>query len=348
MEKSSIGDMFDHQLKQAWRDQVLTDLKGKPLDSIQCDIEPGLSMEPIYTRKETAELPSIHWGMPNASWKIVEQFKPGTDDDAQKLNSGILECLQGGCELLEIDTRQSQNIVLDQLLRDVNLEMITLRIDPGVPSDRKISLDNYLEDHANKLSPNDTGVSIEIIGQTLFRYDLNEKDSSHTQELAHLLSRLTSFFSSKPDMSWKHIVIEFNVGNHNLIELSKIRALKLLIYALAEEIGKPLDVFPVLRANVISDIIQDELEVVIERGAKAFVAVLAGVDELFIDWPFNTNMAITENDKRRVMRNIHWLLKLESQLADHTDIAHGSYWIEQCTKLLFEKAWSLYKTGGEG
>jgi hypothetical protein len=336
---------FANQLKASWRQKAAIDLKGKLLSSINLEVEDGLVLEPIYTAEELDSTLPIVWRPDQKGWKIVGRFILLKENGISEVNHQILQSLQGGCEVIEIDVRDYGHFDMSKLFDGVLLEMVCTRL--HVHSNQVSAVKKYLADYCLDNSI-EKKIQLDCFDDSIHFIELDINDELHSLSLANLLSRIESFFVEKGTISWSQLLIHWSVGSHMLVEVSKIRALKLLIYALAEKINKPLVDFPVLQARATSTVIDEELEVFIERGTKAFSAVIGGADELYIDYQFETKMNLAEDDKKRVIRNIHWLLKLESQLEFMDDLARGAYWIEMCTKQIFERAWAKYNKGGEG
>lgn len=334
---------FEHQTKAAWLDKVLKDLKGVNFKTIQCQIEPGLILDPFYAAGEMADFPPIYWPAQAASWKIVESFELNSELEGENLNREMIESLEGGSEVLEIRINKKANFNPKVLFANVLLELVTIRI--VVDEMGKTLMQEFIQQYARERKLHVHELSVDFSGDKRTIQMASSQELS--DNLAAVLTHLQEFYKSNLNLSWKDIIIDVPIGNEILINISKLRALKLLLYAFANEIGRPLNQFPMLSARIEANVIQQELESIIERGTKALGGVLGGVDEMHIAWDFPSDMKLSNRDKRRVSRNIHWLLKSECALGELEDPLNGSYWIEQCTRKLVERAWGKFKAGGD-
>ena len=78
----------------------------------------------------------------------------------------------------------------------------------------------------------------------------------------------------------------------------------------------------------------------IRAATQAMSAVIGGVDRLYIP-PANAGVPEAPTPfTRRVARNVHHILKMESFLDRVADPGAGSYYIEKLTDTLAESAWS--------
>ena len=85
----------------------------------------------------------------------------------------------------------------------------------------------------------------------------------------------------------------------------------------------------------------DEENNLLRTTTEAMSAVLGGADSVCL-FPFNDLTKQASNSGMRYARNIQHLLKSESFLHQTIDPAGGSYYIENLTKELREKAWEKF------
>ncbi|RMG81166.1 MAG: hypothetical protein D6714_13435, partial [Bacteroidetes bacterium] len=90
---------------------------------------------------------------------------------------------------------------------------------------------------------------------------------------------------------------------------------------------------------------EDEHYNKIKATAQAMAAVIAGADTLYI-WPSDAFKSKQGSDfSRRIALNIHHLMELESHMHRVKDPAAGSYYIENLTAQIAEKAWAAFSKG---
>jgi methylmalonyl-CoA mutase len=126
------------------------------------------------------------------------------------------------------------------------------------------------------------------------------------------------------------------IGDAYFIEIARLRALRILwsnsLAALGHE--KPSLFVEGRFAN--RDMSEDVHQNMIAAGSKALSAITGGVDRLIIA-PSDTKPSAFH---RRISRNIHHVLRYESKIDTIDDPVQGSYYLENLTRQLVEKAWS--------
>lgn len=326
--------MFTNQTKEEWKLRVQKELKERPLSDIQLEVGADLALDPLYTADEIESYVPIRWG--SGDWKIVESFTLDLNTALEEFNAIILKSLEGGCQVIQLDIRDGKNLNFEVLFKDVKFELIDTVI--SCSSAIKNDLESFFQNYFDKFSDH-------LLDQHVrFKSDLTSlvcgsQEDSMT-ELKNTLSQIVSWVNSEEQNDWGRLIIDCNIGNHVGLEIAKLRALKLLVYAVADKFNMPLDDFPTIHASIKKSVIEKDLEVMIELTTKTFTSVMAGCDTIEIDWEFNTEMELGEIGKRRLTRNIQWFLKLESGLHKQPDMTAGSYWIEKATQTLFEACWN--------
>ena len=82
----------------------------------------------------------------------------------------------------------------------------------------------------------------------------------------------------------------------------------------------------------------------IGASSQAMSAVTAGVDRLTISCEA-LDVQQEEEVTRRMTRNVHHLMKMESGLDKAVDPLAGSYTVEQLTKQIAEQSWKVFQKG---
>ncbi len=170
------------------------------------------------------------------------------------------------------------------------------------------------------------------------------------QELAIALSTAVTHIEelSRRDLSIEEIisklVFQFAVGTNFFIELSKLRASRILwnkimeAYGIAEE---KREMVIAASTSSYTKTVYDPYVNMLRAGSEAFAAVLGGVQYLHVS-PYNEPEGITTDFSDRIARNIQLILKEEAHLTKTVDPAGGSWYIEHLTTELAEKAWELF------
>jgi methylmalonyl-CoA mutase len=171
------------------------------------------------------------------------------------------------------------------------------------------------------------------------------------QELAIALATGVTFIEElktrgiEPDKLFEKIVFKFQIGANFFMELSKLRAARILW----DKLGEVYDVPSEKRGMTIfaetsnfTKTLYDPHVNILRSGNEAFAAVLGGVQYLQVH-TFNELEALTPLAER-LARNTQLILKEETFLQNIVDPAGGSWYIESLTNELVEKAWQYFLT----
>lgn len=186
------------------------------------------------------------------------------------------------------------------------------------------------------------------IGTTKVKFmQLKQSGKDYSDQLAHLIYRGNRYLyllqeeGIAPDQVNQSLVFELEIGDHFLPEVAKIRSLRKLWTTILDAYGVKG------RCNIMvrTLINQDAEEVnnnMIRAGSQALSAVIGGTDYLIVT-PSDAMTDPTGTEfSRQVARNVQHILQMESYLDRVIDPAAGSYYIEQMTDALSQKAWQKF------
>jgi methylmalonyl-CoA mutase len=186
------------------------------------------------------------------------------------------------------------------------------------------------------------------------------KPSSNTidnsQQIADILQQLRFQLTTKnskkninPTTIFERLQVEITVGNLYFVEIAKLRALRLLLLQLASMHNCEMQVYKFcIHAKTTLQTLQNHLQNsqntvgvnqnLLSNTIQAMAAIVGGCTVLTI-MPHTTEKPAFA---ARIARNISNLLKEESYLDKVIDVANGSYYIEQLTDKIAEKAWEIF------
>ncbi len=134
MAASNIGTDFDSVSLEAWRDQVLASLKGSDWSTLVSTTQDGISLQPLYGAADGAPISARPAA---AAWNIVAA---ADHRDPKTANRQILTDLDAGASAVSIAFAHApsaggyglpaQADTLAELLQDVYLDLVHLRIEP--------------------------------------------------------------------------------------------------------------------------------------------------------------------------------------------------------------------------
>ncbi len=128
MKDTNLFAEFEPIATKDWLAKIEKDLKGKPLESLDWEIDEGIIVKPFYRREDILEHGEPHTCKTDNNWLIQEEVEVGDGvTAAKKANKKVLDILMQGVE--------SVNFTLDNvtsgkdfatMLKGIHPEMITL------------------------------------------------------------------------------------------------------------------------------------------------------------------------------------------------------------------------------
>jgi methylmalonyl-CoA mutase len=347
---------------EEWIDSIEKHLKGKSIDSLNWEIEEGLVISPTHRKNDskTQYLGSINFAN-NNDWKICEEITVNTSNNNYiEANKNILHGLDKGANSLILELNQLPTPAeLEILLRGIHLELISIHFKGAALYASPLEFLKILEQtptaqtiHGScdlgELSEDILINAINLFAETMsnIRFITISIEDNSTKSLSQALYN-SSLWIDKLLKNGKNIKqtigylrFEFNIGDHYFLELASIRAFKKLWLGLLEAYNAPKAIMPVLHATTKSDQNENQYWNMITATTQAMAAALAGVDSISIR-PCNGKEK-ADDFTRRIARNVQHILQSESYLNRVVDPSAGSYYIENLTVAIAEKAWQQF------
>ncbi len=161
------------------------------------------------------------------------------------------------------------------------------------------------------------------------------------QQIAYGLAHANEYFNQINNIN-KRLVFEFSVGSNYFFEIAKLRAFRQLFKLIAQEYGHELDCFLMVTPSKRNKTIFDYNVNMLRSTTECMSAILGGADaisNLAYDAIFHKDNEFGD----RIARNQLLILKNESYFDIVNNPADGSYFIENLTQQLSEKALKLFK-----
>jgi len=343
---------FKKQDKTAWFSAAEKALKGNPLSELTWKVDNSISIDPFYTNGETVIASALPYPRRDNGWLIGESFN---GENPSFANDQLLKALAMGLDsplFFDVDA-------IDICLGGVSVDYI-------FPIFRGEHLNKYLqwvgeqdidasqlqggfivfEASYDSINISDSMSDLKTISAALPKYyhsqisiaidpeDLAQSIGSHLTQLSELIFQLMS-----NDIPVK-VICEIETDNDFLKNVATLRALRLLNTQICEAYDLPLDsIFLDVYVNQIS---QDVQLGMIGASSQAMSAVTAGADRLTIHCEA-INIKEDEEVTRRMTRNIHHLMKMESGLDQVLDPLAGSYSIEKLTREIAQRSWKIFQ-----
>ncbi len=330
-----------------WQEKLKKDLKDKAeFDDLYFNTSDGLHLAPFYTIEAQKDTPEpLNISKITNTWLIQELITVHTVEQA---NREALEALQGGAESLQFLVNNAINVAdMKRLLDSVFLEMVRISF-TGQYAHReplklwyafcKVAQERGLVPDEVRLSIAADPIDTEQLGSLLDALDdfpyIQVVDlygvKNNVQQLKGTLAAATTLLTRLPKLA-NRLQVSLPVGTSFMLELAKFRAFRQIWQRAHPDI-----VCPVLHGFTVPAALTDDVNRnKIAAATQAMSAVLGGADILTIT-PADAKTGKSDAFNRRIARNVHHLLRLESHLDGVVDAASGSYYIEEATKQLVE------------
>jgi len=172
--------------------------------------------------------------------------------------------------------------------------------------------------------------------------------ASSVEELAATMATAVTYLNALMERgatvqeAASEMAFSFPVGSDFFMEVSKLRAARLLWANIVEAFGGDEEVQKMTLHATTSVFTKSNLDPyvnMLRTTTEAFSAGVAGADSINID----SYQQGADAFSRRIAKNTHYILKEESFLSKVVDPAAGSYYVEKLTHQLAEEAWKLFQ-----
>ena len=369
MTKSGLFSEFPEVSAKQWKQKIQMDLKGADYnETLVWESLEGINVKPFYHQEDLENIPT--YPLPkNHDWSVGQSIYAG---DAQKANAKAQEILKKGVESL-IFTVPNEEIDFDALLSGIilkdiqlyfNFEFLALELIQKLVSLLKsknakahlkmdivghlakegnwyhtLEKDHDIFDHLVKLGTSD----ISIVGIDISHYQ--NAGANMVQQLAYGMAHANEYLNHASSSGLeKSFPVTFTVavGGNYFFEIAKLRALRWLWTSLASEYGIKSGCHILAIPSKRNKTLYDYNVNMLRTTSECMSAVLGGADTV-CNLPYDALYHKDNEFGERIARNQLLLLKEESYLAEASQIATGSYYIESLTHQLAEKALSLFK-----
>ncbi len=368
---------FSADSPEKWRARIEKELKGKPFENLVWNHTEDFQVEPNQSFKSDnkgvpGKFPYLRGVKTQTNnWEIA-QFIPGVDE--KLMNRLALESLAGGAEELVMSVKDSLD--LTQVLEGVFPNFINLRFLGEFSEELLLQLVSIC--NAKKINHTAISGSTELhlytpklelradqlkLALKIQKTFPNLKPVTVRGEYFHDLGALDSLEMAcalaighesflelvkagmDTDSASAGITFTLGTGSSYFTQIAKFRAFRQL-WALV--LSKYQFEHRCSTATHIQGFTSnwnktalDQENNLLRTTTEAMSAILGGADSVCV-FPFNELTKETSSSGMRYARNIQHLLKSESFLNQTLDPAGGSYYIENLTQELREKAWDKF------
>ena len=359
---------FPPVTKAQWLAKIEKDLKGRPLSDLYWSEIPPLSIKPFVHSEDFEEQPEpILDNRSGNNWSISEDIEV---TDFAAANKQTLAALMAGVNAprFVFDTYPTES-QLTKLLENVELHFISTHFQ--AKTDKKSPL-SFLKNFKNIAGEK----AAELKGAVHYDpFEDGQTDVTETTELIHwAANNLPNFIIITVDVERFYqntegvvselsnalavgenylkqltnnglaidtlrnsLAFRFQIGSSYFVEIAKLRAFKLL-WGNVISAYNAVPTTPHLYACTTPILNDFDVNIhKIQATTEAMSAVMGGIETLTVAPSEASDFG------RRIARNVHQLLSMESYLDRVADPSAGSYYIEKLTEQLAEAAWKQFQ-----
>ncbi|MDT0294926.1 methylmalonyl-CoA mutase subunit beta [Mesonia ostreae] len=368
MTKNLMKD-FEAVTAKEWRQKIQVDLKGANYESLITHTPEGIDIKPFYHQEDLQNKPSI--ASPQ-DWNIVEKLMVS---DSNKIVDDINYSLSKGSESLWL-VIESESVNLVEILKNIDLEHTPIYVEFQFVNPKYIiTFSEFLKGNKHQIR-----IGIDPIGELAatgnwFHSLKNDQEAldyilAHTsnltahisidtsiyqnaganmvQQLAYALAHANEYLNQHfKVLKTQKLIFKVAVGSNYFFEIAKLKALRQLYASLAAEYQLPEEIEILTYPSDRNKTIYDYNVNLLRTTTECMSAILGGSD-------FICNLAYDkifhkENEfGSRIARNQLLILKNESHFDKVSNPTDGTYYIEDLTQQLAEKALALFKSMEKG
>lgn len=351
---------------QEWEEKILKDLKITSIQELFWHTSEGLNIRPFYNQEHIQNL-TITPTFNHHNWEI-SQFIPTENLSAEELNKHLIKSLNGGSNGIVLSFFQPinysevfNNISLPHIYSNIHISFDTIDL---LEKFKDVYLsNNEFTQQKNCFINIDPIFLYTYFGEWHLSHEkdfeilhhLNhipvnaslykENGANVIQELAYTLAHLNEYLfylDTKNQLSkYKDIHLHLSVGSSFFTEITKFRSLRILVHHLLKEYKHIANVHIHAQTTLINKSFLDIYNNIIRTTTEAMSAILGGANSISIlpyDYPFNK----ISDFSLRMARNQLIIMREESYLNKTAETALGSFYVENYTQALVEKAYHQF------
>ena len=375
----SFFTSFESVTKADWVAKISVDLKGKPIESLDWQLEESIRLSPVYSAEDMDESSTFRTNKKTNLWHIGEYIEV---TDSKEANGHILEGLMGGVNAPLIRLGHLPSVEeLALLLKGIEPDFIHIHFEPKHagkdPAELFRNLIFYVRKQGLKLSSIKGSVDFDPLLDWVnppFKPLARILNFAHSYipnfrtlqvngrvfhagientslELALILSKGVEYLDQMeklgipPIQTNAHLQFSVALSKSYFVEIAKLRALRILWKNILVAYGIKEETLPPLMAHLAPESQTDDTATnMIRATTQVMAAVIGGANIVFVPAADAKNNKKGTTFSRRIARNVQHLLQMESHLDHVVDPAAGSYYIESLTKELCTQAWKKFQS----
>jgi len=360
----NLFDDFNPISSKQWKQKIQFELNGADYNKTLIWNSPeDIQVKPFYHKDEFQGAPDLNTKA--SEFRICQNIFV---HDLEKSNIRAIDSINRGAESIRF-TIENENTNVEKLLENIPLEKVTIyfnlcflsidfvkKIDT-ITRQRNAIIFCILDpighlaregnwfttkeknnfESLNLISAATTDLSFISIDGGLYQ----NAGANMVQQIAYSLAHANEYFNRITKIN-KPIVFEISVGTNYFFEIAKLRALRLLFNLIAKEYNHKLDCHLLVSPTKRNKTLYDYNVNMLRTTTECMSAILGGADAI-ANLPYDALYHKDNEFGDRIARNQLLVLKHESYFDKVNNPADGSYYIENLTSQLAEKALTLFK-----
>lgn len=374
-----LFEEFDQVSAKQWKQQIQFDLKGADYNETLVWQSPeGVHVKPFYHQDDFDNEFSPIPGQPE-SWKIAQKI---FIDDEQIANNIAIDAINRGANAIIFTADEDFDIKVvfkdfphEHVSVYFNLKFLSeafytklFKFFANKEASVYYNIDiignltrtgnwfhNLKKDHEilESVIKKNTSLNLLSVDTTVYQ----NAGANIVQQLAYALSHANEYLNhlinsensevntgilNKEEAQNLNITFQLAAGTNYFFEIAKVRALRKLYKVLANEYGVKETCHIVSTPSKRNKTLYDYNVNLLRSTTECMSAVLGGADTVY-NLPYDEIYHKSNEFGERISRNQLLILKHESYFESVSNPADGTYYIEQLTTELAEKALKLFK-----
>lgn len=359
--KKNLFEAFEKISDQEWKDKIIADLKGKSIEDLNWQLNDDFVLKPYYTESDVKQIDFPILRTHNPEFQIAEYIEVNNVKEANKM---ALDALMKGATAIEFHFFSFPSEKdFEQLFDAIGVEYIATHFSFATDGFDYLAFYTLWQKLLAKRSLSSTFACFDFDALLL-------KDTAQMSNMAKIVESNEDFASETIHIDCRrfhtnvyHIDVELknciskakeyleyfknknialekvaqqmyfsvNISTSYLLEVAKLRALKLLWVNLLESYGVQAQL-PFLKVHFSPDAYTDSADDnLINATSLSMSALLGGAN-------FVAVKPIDSSEKaRRLARNILLVLQHEAGFNQVSDPMAGSYYVEAITDMLCKR-----------
>lgn len=373
---NALFSNFNTVTKQEWIDKVKVDLKGEDFNrNLVWKNLNNINFQPFYNIEDNLE----YLTNTGENAQALINYRSIEVASAEKANKLALKAVNEGVTGLIFELKE--NVSAAKLLNGINLNQIAVSfvlstkavgfakdffafVEDNINNNKNLRgyfdlgiISNYLTTGIVNVKEFDTLVNLVKLWKdypnfktiTISGTAFLDSGSNQVQEIAYTLNSLVYLIEQCLDRDldvqsvFNSLHVQLAIGSEYFVEIGKFRAFNSLLHEIAKKYGvKEFKHALTAKTSIWSKSVTDAHTNLLRATTEVMSAILGNVDGVLID-PYDKEFNETSDFSNRIATNISTILKEESYFGKVANPVDGSYYIEEVSTKIAEKALELFK-----